>query len=409
MTEENKETPAVTPEATPGLTKESVSDLITKAVADALKTKAEVEANRPEITDLSSKSVAQNNGGLHGSAPFSFCKAILATTRGGGTPEGWKRYAPYEYKSIEASHQKAVAEGSVTSGTAFSGQGVLVAPEYSSEIIELIRAKTVVRKLGAGRYPAKSETGFIPRQTAGSSTTWVGEGSTLTEGSEPQFDQLQYTLRKLSSLAMITNEILEDASVDAEKFVMDSMSLDLALAEDLAYLYGSGSAPVPTGLWNLAGVSHILAASPNGQSPTFDNLFDLEAIIENNNLVNTGYAFNPRSKQSLRKLKDSYGRYLWDTGIPQQNVPASIGGVLFAMTTQIHKTDTVGSSAGVTSSIFAGQWDQMLIVEKGGIELKAAETGAAFLADSTYVRGILRRDMVVRHVGAFGILDGVLA
>jgi len=390
---------ATTPE---GMTPESVAEIVTKAVAAALEQKAlEDQRSFPNILTepLGEKKFRLSN--------------VIAAQVAGNTPETWRMYAKHEMAAIERSNKyamqtkAALGEGTVGTTSLMTGAGVLVPIEYSTDLIALVRAKTVVRKLGAKTYQASSETGWIPRQSGAGTGYWLGENSSITE-SEPTFDQIQYIIRKLAAFSVAGNEVIFDSNPDAEQVILADLAEVLALAEDVAYISGSGSGATPKGIVNVAGIS-TNSLGTNGASPTFDNFADQIYNLQSNNFDCTGFAFHPRLTQSLRKAKDSQNRYLWEPGVPSMNVPATIQGIPYATTTQIGITDTQGSATTATK-VYAGQWDQAIIFERGGVQLMASNVaGAAFQTDQTFVRAIIRRDFQLRHPLAFSTMTGVLA
>ena len=386
-----------------GLTSDQVSEIVTKAVAEALEKKA-LEEKRLGFPNIVKEPL--------GDQKFSL-KNIIAAQVAGNTPETWRMYAKHELAAIERKNfsdlqtKAALGEGTVGTTSLMTGAGVLVPIEYSTDLIELVRARTVVRELGARTYAASSETGWIPRQSGASTGYWMGENTAITE-SEPTFDQIQYIIRKLAAFSVVGNEVIFDSNPDAEKVVLEDLAEVLALAEDIAYLNGSGTGATPQGVIGTSGIS-TNSLGTNGATPTFDNFADQIYNLQSNNFDCNGFAFHPRLVSSLRKAKDSQNRYLWEPGVPSMNVPPSIEGIPYKTTTQLSIAQTQGTATTATT-VVAGQWDQMIIFERGGVQLMASNVaGAAFQNDQTFVRAILRRDMKLRHPLAFSTMTGVLA
>ena len=398
---ENKD--VVESSAPEGLSPESVTEIVTKAVEAALEKKA-LEEKRLEFPNIVHEPLGEQK--------FSLRK-ILAAQIAGNTPETWRMYAKHELAAIERKNfadlqvKAALGEGTVGTTSLMTGAGVLVPIEYSVDLIELIRAKTVTRELGARTYAASSETGWIPRQSGATTGTWMGENTSITE-SEPTFDQIQYVIRKLAAFSVVGNEVIFDSNPDAERVVLEDLALVLGLAEDIAYLNGAGSGSTPQGIIGTTGIS-TNSLGTNGATPTFDNFADQIYNLQSNNFECTGFAFHPRLVQSLRKAKDSQNRYLWEPGVPSMNVPPTISGIPYKTTTQLSIAQTVGSTS-TNTTVVAGQWDQAIIFERGGVQLMASNVaGAAFQSDQTFVRAIVRRDFKVRHPLAFSTMTGVLA
>jgi len=138
-----------------GLTSDQVSEIVTKAVAEALEKKA-LEEKRLGFPIIVKEPL--------GDQKFSL-KNIIAAQVAGNTPETWRMYAKHELAAIERKNfsdlqtKAALGEGTVGTTSLMTGAGVLVPIEYSTDLIELVRARTVVRELGARTYAASSETG----------------------------------------------------------------------------------------------------------------------------------------------------------------------------------------------------------------------------------------------------------
>lgn len=372
------------------------------------------------------KKVVNQNGkwprGDEGKFSISkFCAAVLGVKEL-GFDRSWDRF-PYEKQVMEAAYAEQKAMGEATS----SAGGYLVPPQYITELIEIVRAKSITQTLGVRRIPTNSNTGFIPRQTAATTASWLGEGATIT-ASDMTFDQLAFTIRKLAAYAILSNELIADANPAADALTRDDLSAAIALKEDFTILYGTGTPPEPRGVKNATGVT-LTSLGANGATPTFDNLIDLEANLRVNNRQLTGTAAAPRTTTTLRKIKDTTNRYIWEptpyTGYVMPSITATsappptrdgsvqasrpVGTLLsapYAESTQIPTNLTQGMAANA-SDIFMGQWDEVVVIEKGGLELAASDQ-ILFQNYQTAIRAIVRRDVLVRHGSAFAVAIGVL-
>lgn len=405
--------------ASESVTAEDLATIVTKAVDAALEAKkAEIDAkDRKELEEKRLGAPAILHEPL-GEQKFSLTNVIRAQSMG-GSEASWRMYAKHELAAIERdwrdrmtklsampfSEQKAaVAEGSA-SGYPLSGGGVLVPIQYVPEMIEFVRAKVVTRALGARVMQASSYTGFIPRQSAAATANWLGESASITE-SEPTFDNVQYVLKKLAAFSVASSEMLMDSNPNVQRIIEEDLGLQIALAEDLAVLQGSGTSNQPTGIKNVSGIT-TQSLGTNGRVPNFDDLITAKYNLESNNFELTGFAWHPRTTQEFRQAKDSVNRYLWDEGLPAAGSPPTALGVPYKTTTQIPINLTVGTSS-TASNIYAGQWDQVIIVEGDQLEVMASNVaGSAFQNDQVFVRAKVRRDVVVRHPLAFNLITGV--
>jgi len=328
-------------------------------------------------------------------------KISLAKYIRGASGRGWED-ADVD-KSLYCTVNKVLTEGTSTAG------GFLVAPEYSKDLIGLLEAKSVVRQLGPQILPINSDTINIPRNTDGSTAYWVDEDTATTE-SDLTFGQLTLVLKGLGALVRTSNFLLADASPAIDALIRNDMMSKIALLEDLAFLFGTGG-DQPLGLYNDPDISSVILGDPNGAAPTVDNLYDAMYAIEANNASYNAWVMNPRTKNTLRKLKDANGQYIWQMGDITKGEPDTLLGLPVKMTTQIPITTTCGVNADC-SHIFLGDWSEFIIAERANEGLKMAisdEEGDSFAKNLSAIRGVLRVDSGARQPGAFYIINGVRA
>src|ERR1700724_68287 len=116
--------------------------------------------------------------------------------------------------------------------------GALVAPPEMGELIELLRNKEALVNAGARVVPLPPQGRLkYPRQTAPSTTYWVGENMPITE-SVVGTGEVTLQAKKLAVLIKAPNELIRFASPAAEALLRDDMTKSLALGLDLAGLEG---------------------------------------------------------------------------------------------------------------------------------------------------------------------------
>lgn len=297
---------------------------------------------------------------------------------------------------------KALAEGVDSSG------GYLVPTERSSQMIELLRARTAVRAAGATIMPMASDVLQIPSQTGGATAYWVAENAQIT-ASEQSFGQVELRAHKLAALSKMSAELFADSDPAIEQIVMSDLARVLALEEDIKYLRGDGTSNAPTGLENISGINSVTLGSGNGDTPDFDDLADMAYRLDADNVPSMGRAWiaHPRIANTLRKIKAATtGDYIWgDPAAPGD--PPTVWGYPIYFTTAIPVNLAVGGSSDCTNLYF-GSWPEFVIGQRKTLELRASDVaGNAFEYDQVFVRAIMRVDANVRHTGSFEILKGV--
>jgi len=299
---------------------------------------------------------------------------------------------------------KALAEGTDSAG------GYLVPVEHSSQLIELLAARTAVRQAGATIVPMNSDTLQIPAQASGATAYWVAENSQIS-ASDQVFGQVTLQAKKLAALTKLSSELFEDSDPGVEQLVMQDLARVLAIEEDAKYLAGDGTGNTPEGLENISGVNvDTTTLGANGGTPTFDNLADMLYALDEDNVPSDGRAWivHPRTVNTLRQVKDDSNDYLWaDPAAPGD--PPTLWGYPVYTTTSISITETQGTNDD-TSTIYLGSWPEFVIGQRKALELRASDAaGNAFEYDQVFIRAIMRVDANVRHTDSFEVLKGVRA
>ena len=366
-----------------------ISEKTKQALVKTMKDKAEARLRE----HLKNTSVRKSHGDPDtdgGKPKISLAKYIRGAIRG-----DWSN-ADVELKEFKAVN-KALAEGIGYTG------GFLVPVEQNRELIELIRAKTVVRGMpGVRTYSMNSNSMTMPRIDTGTSGTWGGENETIAS-TAATFGQIQLVLRKRVGKVVMSNELIEDASPAVEDLIRRDLVDSIALAVDLAYLEGTGGEQ-PTGIYNQ---THVNSTDLSG-TPGYDDLWNAIYRIRLQNHEINGWVSHPRLENTLRKLKDGNGLYIYDgigmSGSVSNKTPSLLG-IPISYTTNIPITLRPASNE---SYLIGADWSQFIIGEKGTIKLEASRD-EQFSKDQTVVRAVYRTDCALRHPEAFVVVKGIQA
>lgn len=293
--------------------------------------------------------------------------------------------------------KKALGEGTGSAG------GYLVPEQHVSEVKDRITAQAVVRRAGATVYPMGTDTLNIPRVSGGATAYWVGENTQITS-SDQTFAQTQLVARVLAAMVKVSNQLLQDTSGSAEAAIRRDIAKVLALAEDLAFISGDGTSNKPLGIINTGNVNEVTLGA-NGGTPSFDTVYDALYQVELNNGVASAWIMHPRTKNTLRKIKDSNGQYIYNVS-PSLREPDSLMGIPVYLTTQIPVNLTVGTSTDC-SYILCGQFDEAIIGERLGMEFSIDQSGTAFEYYQSWIRAIARLDFTLRTPEVFCKVTGV--
>lgn len=130
--------------------------------------------------------------------------------------------------------RNALSEGSDTAG------GVLVPEEFSQAIIDLRESYGVFRR-ECRVVPMGSDTLLLPRRAGGVTSYFVGESVEIT-ASDPSWNQVRLTAKKLGAITRMSTEVATDAFISLADWLAQEMAYAFALKEDQCGFVGDASA-----------------------------------------------------------------------------------------------------------------------------------------------------------------------
>ena len=295
--------------------------------------------------------------------------------------------------------------------------GAIVAPPEMGELIELLRNKEALVNAGARVVPLPPQGRMkYPRQTAASTTYWVGENSPITD-SNIGTGEVTLQAKKLAVMIIAPNELIRFASPAAEALIRDDMTKSLALGLDLAGLQGTGTDAQPRGIINMPNINRINSSqqTANGDFVTGQDIYRMVAAVEESNAEFESYVMRPKTLYKYYQLRadavaqnDKQGPYLFNLiREAGADTPATLAGYPVVKSTQVNQSGSKGTNSSLTY-VLGGMFSDLLIGMFGAIEFAATTLGdTAFRQDQTWVRGILSADIQARHEAAFCLLSGL--
>ena len=279
--------------------------------------------------------------------------------------------------------------------------------ELSNVLFDRLRAASVVLGTGIRTLSTEADSVTYPALTADAAPAWTSEAAPITP-SDPAFNTVVATPRKLAALTQVSNEVLGDSDPPLTNVLNDHLMKVLGLKLDAGLLEGTGTPPEPVGLKNVSG-RQTLAAATNGQAPTFDNFADAIALLEAVNVPRERMRIivHPRNLSTLRKAKASTaGSYLWqDVGNAE---PATIFGVPVVSSPQLGVNEVQGTSGAVTNSAYVYDVDSLVYVQRTPIEIEV-DRSRLFNSDQSEFRAKLRGDLISPTPTGIVRVTGLLA
>jgi HK97 family phage major capsid protein len=153
-----------------------------------------------------------------------------------------------------------IEKKTLNAGTPASG-GYVVAPEYSSTIIEKLTQFSPLRALASTMTIGGSEI-YIPVLDTGIEGGWVTETGNRAS-TEPTFDQLNLKVYEYAGYVPVSRQLLEDSFVNLQAFIAGHVQKQFGKAEATSFMVGDGNGK-PTGLLNTPADYEFVSANADG-------------------------------------------------------------------------------------------------------------------------------------------------
>lgn len=220
----------------------------------------------------------------------------------------------------------------------------LVPDQYLWEMCMLARNATFALR-ECTVLPMSTDQMYVPAELTLASVAWTTPETGQISAGEPTFTQVSLAAKRLDGLATITNELLNDSAVDISSILSEQFGYAVAYELDNQVLSGTGS-PV-SGLTTAAcGHSVVFATgSSNFSAVTADNFSDAIYSLESGDTINARFIINRIGLNYVRKLKDSYGQYIFAN--PGAGVPGTIWEYPYFMSEKVTNTTAASTALAV--------------------------------------------------------------
>jgi HK97 family phage major capsid protein len=283
------------------------------------------------------------------------------------------------------SERRALAEGTDSAG------GYTVPTSLSAQLIDALRAASVVVQAGARTVPLDTNSVAVAKLLTDPVPAWRNENASVNE-SDPTFGQVLFEPKSLAVMTKISLELMQD-SVNIATELPRILAAALALELDRVALLGSGSAPEPRGIANVSGIgTTALGGAFANYAPL---LIARTGILTRNGGMPGAVIMNPRDEGALSGWTDSTGQPL--------NQPRALDGMKFLTTTSI---PTNGGTGTDESTMFVGDFTKLLIGMRQDIRIEILRERYADSLQYALVAH-LRADLAVEHAAAFHTITGV--
>ncbi|MBV5305570.1 MAG: phage major capsid protein [Desulfobulbaceae bacterium] len=298
-----------------------------------------------------------------------------------------------------------VQQRDLLKGTTTAGGHTVDTTLLSGSFIEMLRNRMMVQRMGATILTGLVGDVAIPSQSGGATAYWVAENGAVTE-SDQTFGQVTLAPKTVGGFTDLSRKLLIQSSLDVEALVTRDLSTILALEIDRAALHGTAAGNQPRGIAATAGIGSV-AGGTNGLAPTWANMIGLwtEVAVDNADSGSLGFLTNNKviGKMMATQKVPTYGNDFVVNQFPDANGFTAMAGARCGVSNQVSSALTKGTSSGVCSAVFFGNWADLLIGQWGGLDvLVDPYTGGA--AGTVRVRVLQDVDVAVRHAESFSAM-----
>lgn len=320
---------------------------------------------------------------------YSLMKAIRASATG-----NWSE-ATLEHEASQEVAKRTGRDGRTSSSfflpydvqtrdALVSGTGQYLVGTNNQGFIELLRNQMVAYQMGATRLSGLVGNVTIPKQTVGATAYWLStETTSITEGNQT-FAQLALTPRTVGAYTQISRLLQLQSSPDAESLILADLAKQVAIAADLAVLYGTGTEQ-PTGITQTASIGTLAS----GTSFDMADILEFQTDVAANNALNGSFGYvTTAATAALAMTRPTFTGSV--DAIWKGNVLSGMMGGFKAMT----------SAQMTAGTMLAGSWDTCVVGEWGVLEL-AVNPNDNFAQGLTGLRAFFTMDVGVKYAGAW--------
>ena len=217
-------------------------------------------------------------------------------------------------RQANASGDRAAIQASMSVGDNSSG-GYLAPVEWDRKISEAQRATSPMRQLatvvqsGVGAYST-----LWNNDQWGSG--WVGETAARPQTTNASLSPIVFTAGEVYAMPTATQRLLDDAAINVEQWLIDSIRTEFNRQEGVAFLGGDG-VNKPTGLLRYAEGGTHAGSHPGGAidvteaAITVDNLIDLVYGLAAPYRQNAVFLISSQTAALLAKMRDGDNNLIW--------------------------------------------------------------------------------------------------
>ncbi|NLT14853.1 MAG: phage major capsid protein [Clostridiales bacterium] len=246
--------------------------------------------------------------------------------------------------------KNALKEGSDGSG------GFLVPDEFEKKLVQALETANVMRRLGnviTTRFDIK-----LPTVVSHGSAAWVDEEMAIPD-SDDTFGQIVITAHKIASRIIVSDELMEDAGFDLERYITEEFARRIGKKEEEAFLTGDGIGK-PLGV-----IQSALVGAVSGEAGTIgiDDVMDLIYSVGQRYRERAVWLMSGDAHRVLYKVKSARGQNIWQPSLIEGQPDLLLGKPVIV-------SDAMPTVAAGNKPVLFGDFKYYVIGDRGRKSLK---------------------------------------
>lgn len=276
----------------------------------------------------------------------------------------------------------------------FDAGGALAPGGRTNEVIELLRPASVVRSLNPTIVPLDMGTLPVPRLSGGATATYQGENLARNTTQQTTND-VSLTAKQLGCLVVVSNKLLEVASVDVDNMIRQDCIAAVAQKEDETFLISDGTQQKPRGMRYWAAIANVSATA---FANTLDGIVTasqtaLLALLNGNvRMLRPGWIFTHNQAVRIANVRDGNGNFPFMA----EMAAGRFMGFPWRATTQMTASNFTFADF---ADVMIGQLSTITI-DASNVAAYNDSTGtvqSSYSRDQTVVRLLESHDLALRH------------
>ena len=200
--------------------------------------------------------------------------------------------------------------------------GFTVPEEVDAAIDRIQGTLSSMRRLATVRNISTDTYKTLVNQ-GGATSGWVAEKGSRAETSTPTLAEIAINTKELYAMPYATQTLLDDSRIDIGAWLAEEVGVEFNEKEGSAFINGDGvSKPKGIAAYSMVANSSyawgkvgFIASGHASLLNNCDKLIDLQHALKTSYRNGAAFLMNDSTCQTIRKLKDGDGNYIWRPGL----------------------------------------------------------------------------------------------